>query len=66
MKPMGLTINDTGKAFGGLSRATVYRMANRQEIELVRIGGRSIITMKSIEARLAKARIDAGLDQVAA
>jgi excisionase family DNA binding protein len=66
MKPMGLKIDDTRKALGGVSRATVYRMVQKHELDLIRIGGRSLITMQSIEARVDQAVAEAALQRAAA
>lgn len=63
MKPMGLKVDDARQALGGVSRATLYRMINKNELELIRIGGRSIITMKSIEARVDQAVAEAALQR---
>lgn len=63
MKPMGLKIDDTREVLGGVSRATVYRMVGRNELELIRLGGRSMITMKSIEARMDQAVAEAALQR---
>jgi len=66
MKPMGLKVDDARQALGGVSRATLYRMINKNELELIRIGGRSIITMKSIEARVDQAVAEAARQRAAA
>ena len=59
MKPIGLSIPETGKALGGegdpLSRATIYRMINRRELEAFKLGSRTLVTVASIEARAAAA-----------
>lgn len=55
MKPLGLSIPETGKTLGGTSRATIYRMINRGELEAIKLGARTIITTESIEARVAAA-----------
>ncbi len=65
MKPMGLKIDDTRNALGGVSRATVYRMLQKHELDLIRIGGRSLITMQSIEARVDQAIAEAALQRAA-
>lgn len=39
----------------GLSRATLYRLANAGEIALAKIGGRTLIRRAHIEAMLEKA-----------
>lgn len=66
MKPMGLKIEDTRQALGGVSRATVYRMVQKNELDLIRIGGRSLITMDSIEARVTQAVAEAALQRAVA
>lgn len=55
MKPIGLSISNTGDALGGLSRATIYRMIARKELEAVKVGTRTLVTMASIEAYVASA-----------
>lgn len=49
MKPTLLKISDVMKVFGGVSRATVYRMIASGELERVHVGGRSLITIRSVE-----------------
>ena len=53
MKPMGLSIAETGRVLGGessrLSRATIYRMIARGELEAYKLGSRTLITVESIE-----------------
>lgn len=66
MTPLGLKVDDARRALGGVSRATLYRMINKNELELIRIGGRSIITMKSIEARMDQAVAEAALQRAVA
>lgn len=46
----GYSIKDAGALLGGLCRASVYNAVNRGDLELVKVGGRSIITAKSIQA----------------
>lgn len=59
MNPIGLSIPETGKALGGegdpLSRATIYRMINRGELEAFKLGSRTLISVASIEALTANA-----------
>lgn len=54
MKPLGLSIAETGKTLGGegdpLSRATIYRMINRGELEAFKVGARTLVSFVSIEA----------------
>lgn len=55
MKPIGLSISDAGRALGGASRATIYRMINRGELEAFKLGARTLVTLASIEACAASA-----------
>ena len=59
MKPIGLSIPETGKALGGegdpLSRATIYRMIGRGDLEAFKLGSRTLVTLSSIEALAAAA-----------
>ncbi|GAY19727.1 helix-turn-helix domain-containing protein [Sphingobium fuliginis] len=45
----GYSIKDAGALLGGICRASVYNAVNRGDLELVKVGGRSIITAKSIQ-----------------
>jgi excisionase family DNA binding protein len=53
MTPFGLSIKETGRVLGGegsrLSRATIYRMIARGELEAFKLGSRTLITVESIE-----------------
>jgi hypothetical protein len=59
LKPIALSIPETGKALGGegdpLSRNTIYRMIQRRELEAFKLGSRTMVTMASIEAVAASA-----------
>lgn len=59
MKPIGLSIPDTGKVLGGeekpLSRATIYRMIGRGDLEAFKLGSRTLVSVASIEACAAAA-----------
>ena len=59
MKPIALSIPETGKALGGerdpLSRNTIYRMIGRGELEAFKLGARTMVTLASIEALAAGA-----------
>lgn len=59
VRPIGLSIPETGKTLGGegdpLSRTTIYRMINRGDLEAIKIGSRTLITLASIEAMTANA-----------
>ena len=56
MKPLVVSIKQTGELMGGIYRATVYRLINKGELEDVRVGGRRLVIMSSIEERLATAQ----------
>jgi hypothetical protein len=59
MKPIALSIAETGKLLGGdgdpLSKNTIYRMIARKELDAFKLGARTFITMASIEAIAASA-----------
>lgn len=59
MEPLGLSIPDAGRALGGerkpLSRATIYRMIGRGDIEAFRAGGRTLVSTASLRAYADKA-----------
>ena len=48
----GYSIEGTRQQLGHCSRAHIYRLVNRGQLELVKVGGRSIITGRSIRALL--------------
>ena len=48
----GYSIESTRQQLGNCSRAHIYRLVSRQQLELVKVGGRSIITGRSIRALL--------------
>jgi excisionase family DNA binding protein len=60
MQPIGLSIKETGRTLGGtgspLSRATIYRMIARGELEAFKLGSRTLITVVSIQVFAAAAR----------
>jgi excisionase family DNA binding protein len=56
MSPEGrraLRINDFCKAYG-ISRSTVYKLANEKKLRLCKIGGRSLIRVEDAEALLSR------------
>ena len=59
MKPIALSIPETGKVLGGegdpLSRNTIYQMIGRGELEAFKLGARTMVTLASIEAVAASA-----------
>jgi transposase len=50
--PLGYDITEAQRRLGNVSRNTIYRAVNRSELELVKIGTRSIITARSVDALL--------------
>ena len=52
MKPLVVSITQTGELMGGIHRATVYRLIDKGELVAVRVGGRRLVTMSSIEELL--------------
>jgi excisionase family DNA binding protein len=55
LEPIALSIPETGKALGGASRNTIYRMIARKELEAFKLGSRTMITKASIERVVASA-----------
>ena len=51
-EPLGYSVTETQRRLGNISRNSVYRAVNRQDLELVKIGTRSIITARSVNALL--------------
>ncbi len=51
-EPLGYSISEAQRRLGNVSRNTIYRAVNREELELVKIGTRSIITARSVNALL--------------
>ncbi len=54
-QPMGYSIADAQKQLGNCSKAHVYRLVNRGKLTLVKVGGKSIITGRSIAELLGEA-----------
>ncbi len=50
--PLGYSIAEATKVSGGLSRATLYRLVRQGKLELVKIGGRAVVTRRSLERLL--------------
>lgn len=52
MEPIGLSISETGKVLGGaddpLSTSTIYRKIRSGELEAMKIGARTLVTIASI------------------
>jgi len=48
-KPMLATINDAAKTLG-IGRTLLYRLINSGELDVVRLGARTLVTRASIEA----------------
>ena len=47
--PMLVTINDAAKTLG-IGRTLLYRLINSGELDVVRLGARTLVTRASIEA----------------
>lgn len=43
-------ITDACKTLGGITRPTIYRLINRRQLDRVKIGTRSFITVESLHA----------------
>jgi excisionase family DNA binding protein len=54
----GYSIEVARDRLGGVSRNTIYRAVNRKELELVKIGNRSLITARSIQRLLNGAAVE--------
>jgi hypothetical protein len=48
-RPLGYSIEETQRQLGNCSRAHVYRLVQAKKLTLAKVGGRSIITSRSIE-----------------
>ena len=59
MEPIGLSFKDAGIFLGGnekpLSRTSLYRMLERNQLEGVKINGRTLIMVDSLKAYVANA-----------
>lgn len=55
MEPIGLSIEETCKYLGGLSKQTIYRMIGRGELEAIKIGTRTLVTTSSIKSAVENA-----------
>lgn len=59
LEPIGLSIKDAGIALGGthrpLSRASIYRMLGKQQLQAVKVGARTLVTTDSLKAHMAAA-----------
>jgi excisionase family DNA binding protein len=53
-----LTIPEAGKRLG-VKRTTVYQLIRRRDLELLKIGDRSVITNSSIDALIERLRAEA-------
>jgi hypothetical protein len=49
---LGYSIPEAQRRLGNVSRNTIYRAVHRDDLELVKIGTRSIITARSVHALL--------------
>jgi hypothetical protein len=54
-EPLAVSVPEAKRHLGDLSTATVYRMFKRGELQKLKVGGRTLISMESIKALLARA-----------
>ena len=57
--PLLVSINDACAALGGIARPTIYELINRGELERVRIGRRSLITLQELSNYVDRLRTSA-------
>lgn len=55
-EPLGYSIPVACRMLGGISRQTIYRRVADDTLELVKVGNRSLITLRSIKALLPEQR----------
>lgn len=48
-RPIGYSVAEAQRQLGGCSRAHIYRLVNAGKLKLAKVGGRSLITSRSIE-----------------
>ncbi len=49
MKPLAVSIEQAGNLLGGIHRATVYRLIETGKLTAIKLGGRRMVEMASIE-----------------
>lgn len=54
-----LSIEETSRALGGVSRATVYRLIDAGELERVKLGRRALVPAESVRSYVARLSADA-------
>lgn len=54
-EPLAVSVPEAKRHLGDISTATVYRMFERQQLQKLKVGGRTLVSMESIKALLAKA-----------
>ena len=52
--PLAYGLKDAGRALGGVSPKTLYRWARAGKLDIVRLGGRSLVARAELERLLAK------------
>lgn len=57
VKPALMSIKDSGSYLGGLCRASIYNF--KSDLDWVKIGGRSFITVESLDRLIARGRVNA-------
>lgn len=53
MQPYALSVPEACKALGGCSRATLYRLLERNKLSAYKLGSRTFVTRDSIESLIA-------------
>lgn len=54
-EPLAVSVPEAKRHLGDLSTATVYRMFERGQLQKLKVGGRTLVSMESIKALLAAA-----------
>ena len=59
-KPLLVSIEVCRHLLGGLARSTIYELIKKGDLKRVRIAGRSLISMQSIESLLERKGVQVG------
>ncbi len=51
-EPLAHTVNNSRRLAGGVCRQTIYDMIHAGELEAIKFGGRTLVTDRSLRARL--------------
>ena len=57
--PLLIDVENTRVALGGLSRANTYRLINEGELDTIKLGGRRLIVVESIQRLIDRNRVGA-------